>query len=509
MSRDDCELLWSRLSEFLAANLGLCFGPERREDLMRAMACAAREFGFKAPEACAEWLLSAPLTRTQIDILAGQLTVGETYFYRYARNFEVLESDILPELIAARRGGTRSLRLWSAGCCTGEEPYTLAILLTRMIPDWRQWRIAILATDINVRFLEQASAGIFREWSFRDTPPGFKENYFHSKGDGRYEILPYLKELVSFSYLNLAADTYPSLLNNTNAMDVVLCRNVLMYFTPVLAMRVVGQLQRCLLPGGWLMCSPTDSSAVSPIGLQTVSFPGATVYRQVSDDPAAERIAVSPPPIPVPSSPVALSAARRPTVIKPIARSSPKTPIESSLDVHVEALALYQQGHYAEAGDRLQELLASRPDDAKTLELLARVYADQGRLPEAAALSERAIAADKLNAGIYYLHAAILQEQGADDDAVRCLNRALYLDPNFVLAHFSLASMARAQGKMTAAHKCYSQALKSLEPYRPEELVPESDGATAGRMREMISAMIASCGVQHATGRDRLVEARP
>ena len=487
MSPADCEPLWTRLAEFLATHLGLCFGPERREDLRRGMVGAAEEFGFKTPESCAEWLLSAPLNKTQIDTLAGQLTVGETYFFRHARSFEVLETEILPELLAVRRSGLRSLRVWSAGCCTGEEPYSLAILLTRSIPDWRRWQVSILATDINVRFLEQAAAGVFRDWSFRDTPPGFKENYFQHLGGGRYEILPYLKQLVSFSYLNLAADTYPSLLNNTNAMDVILCRNVLMYFTAAQATRVVGQLQRCLIPGGWLLCSPTDNAAASPAGLQAVNFPGATVYRQTAGDPAAVRPTLSSAPISAPAS-----AAASTKVAEQIARLSPEPPAEPPHDAYAEPLALYQQGHYVQASDHLQSILARWPDDSKTLELLARVYADQGRLSEAAVWSERAMAADKLNAGVYYLHAAILQEQGAGDDAVRYLNRALYLDPDFVLAHFSLASLARSQGKMAVAEKHFKQALKLLEYYCPEELVPESDGVTAGRFREMITAMIAS-----------------
>lgn len=226
------EILFSQLSELIAARMGLYFPKARWHDLERGIASAAPEFGLKDVESCIQWLLSSPWTQSQIEILAVHLTVGETYFFREKRGFDLLEEHILPELIGSRRGVQKHLRIWSAGCATGEEPYSIAILLHQVLPDLKDWDITILATDMNPRFLQRASEGVYGEWSFRDTPIWIKERYFKKKESHRFEILPQIQRMVTFSYLNLAEDADPSFLNHPQAIDVIFCRNVLIYFAP-------------------------------------------------------------------------------------------------------------------------------------------------------------------------------------------------------------------------------------------------------------------------------------
>ena len=234
------------------------FPPERRADLQRALAAAAAEFGFADSASCAaEWLLSAPLTRPQLHTLASHLTIGETYFFREPHTFDALAGHILPALIRRRRGRDQRLRLWSAACSfSGEEPYSLAILVRRLLPDWQDWHVKILATDINERFLRKAAAGVYGEWSFRQSPAGFKEQYFTPTADGRFAVAPQFRQCVSFAQLNLAGDSFPSLATDTNAMDVILCRNVLIYFTPAHAHKLVENLRHALMEEAWLAVSP-------------------------------------------------------------------------------------------------------------------------------------------------------------------------------------------------------------------------------------------------------------
>ncbi len=271
----------ARISELVSALMGLHFPEGRYIDLERGIESASIDFGFDNNiEEFIKWLTSDALTKSHIETLASHLTVGETFFFREKRSFEVLEREILPGLIQSKDGGEKRLRIWSAGCSTGEEPYTIAILLNRMIPDLKDWNITILATDINSRVLKKASEGVYTDWSFRDTPPWIKEGYFKKIKEGVYEILPRIRKMVTFEYLNLAEDVYPTLLNNTNAIDLIFCRNVLMYFSTDTAKKSVNGFYKSLVDGGWLLLGPTD--AMKPLSPEfvTVNFDNITLYRK-------------------------------------------------------------------------------------------------------------------------------------------------------------------------------------------------------------------------------------
>ena len=478
--------LLSRLSDFLESQVGLHFPRERWRDLERGIAAASRESGYAEAEAFVRWLLSAPLTRSQIEGLASQLTVGETYFFREKISLDIIEQQILPELLRARAQTEKHLRIWSAGCCSGEEPYSIAMLLDRLIPDLEKWNLTILATDINPRFLRKAAQGVYGEWSFRDTPGWLRERYFDRRQDGRYEIQPRIRRMVSFSYLNLADDAYPSLVNGTNAMDVILCRNVLMYFAQERARKVVDKLHRSLVDGGWLITSPTETSNVQFSAFTAVEFPGAFLYRKMAaggqrtvavrhqapwyEGEAAAAYA----PLPVaPSESGAFSVARS-AFAQEVLREAGGEPAKEAEDADSRA-----------------------HDERDMLRSKARACADEGRLAEAIDWCEKAIAADKLNPAHYYLLASIEQEQGQIEAAERSLGRALYLQPDFALAHFALGNLCLSGGRRREARRHFGNALALLRACPADALLPQADGLSAGRLAEIIAAVQASLSWAH------------
>jgi chemotaxis protein methyltransferase CheR len=492
------DLQLRQLSDFIGAAVGLDFPRERWRDLERGIGAAARELGYEDASACIQWLVSSTATRAQLEVLASHLTVGETYFFREKRSFEVLEEEILPELIHSRRGTERRLRLWSAGCCTGEEPYSLAILLDRLIPDILDWQITILGTDLNPRFLRKARQGIYTQWSFRDTPAWVKERYFAATGDGRYELVPEIRRRVTFSCLNLAEDAYPSLATNTNGVDLVLCRNVLMYFVHAQAERVVEKLHRSLVQDGWLLVSSTETSQALFPPFTPVGFPGVVFYRKKPKAPRTMETALHP----VPAGPSLLPwnprevegqsvGAPAPVVAQPLPLSV-QVPQPAALPPtpFAEAVALQEQGRYTEAEAALLGPFGRGPTDPKGLALMARLCADQGRLVDAQTWCEQAVAGDRLNPGGYYLLTTILQEQDRAEEAVAAVRQALYLDPGFVLAYVALGDLARRQGKSEESRRYWATALALLGKYRPEEVLPESDGMAAGRLAEIIRSSI-------------------
>jgi len=486
----------TRLSEYITRWLGLHFPKKRWRDLERIIVHAAPELGFEETKACIERLVSGSFSKEQEDILASHLTIGETYFFREQKSFEILEKRILPELIASRRGREQRLRIWSAGCSTGEEPYSLAILLSRLIPDLREWHITILATDVNSRSLGKAEQGVYGEWSFRGVPEWIRQRYFTRRADGLFELPHGIRRMVTFAVLNLAEDTFPSLATNTNAMDIVLCRNVLMYFDPQLQQRVIKGFQRSLLDNGWLLVSPCETSSAFSASFETVMFPDAAFYRKGANGEKPHRIVPPAPAQPVPAPP--------PVTSPPVAAKRPRPQIieqtpPPEFAPYEEALALYRQGSYADAAEMLSGPLA-RCEGAtvaaamfeKGAALMAQSLANLGKVASALEWTEKAIAVDKLNAGLYYLRATILQEQGTPSQAIASLKQALYLDHAFVLAHYTLGILTLQQGKPREAGRHFENALTLLGACQGDDPVPGSEGMTAARLSEIITATRAS-----------------
>jgi len=486
----------SRLSEYVTGWLGLHFPKKRWRDLERNIRHAAQELGFEDIDTCIERLVSGQFEKEQEEILAGHLTIGETYFFREQKSLDILENRILPDLIASRRGREQRLRIWSAGCSTGEEPYSLAIMLSRLIPDLREWQITILATDINSRSLGKAVQGVYGDWSFRGVPQWIKQSYFTKTPDGRYELSQTIRRMVTFSVLNLAEDTYPSLATNTNAMDIIFCRNVLMYFESKQQQQVVRSFQRSLLEGGWLVVSPCETSPVFSACFETVMFPGAAFYKR-NEQGGKPHVIATPLPAGVadarlPSPPVPFPATKTPSpatdTLKPAApRAQPAS--------YEEALALYRDGSYKEAADTLSVLLAgseAQPALVKTVALMARAQANRGEISLALEWVEKAIVVDKLNAELYYLRATIFQEQGEIPKAMASLKQAIYLDQTFVMAHFALGTLARQDGKSREAVKHLENAQALLGSCTADDPVPGAEGMTAARLVEIITTTRAS-----------------
>jgi chemotaxis protein methyltransferase CheR len=478
----------ARFTAFVETRIGLQLSSSSSTELERKIAHAAWENGFPSGVEFVEWLTGSPQSREHLETLASHLTIGETYFWRDKETFRVFQERVIPELVARRRGEGKFLRIWSAGCATGEEPYSIAILLKETIADISEWNVTILATDINPEFIKKAARGFYRDWSFRDAPSWLREKYFVAVEDGGFEISPSLRGMVDFRMLNLAEDTYPSLFSNTNAMDLVFCRNVLMYFSPQVMRKVVERLSRSLTGGGWLIVSPTEIPHVQGGPFSVITLSGVHLL-QKEEAPEAQRIA------PLVEEPERISVeqldspAPRPEV--PCLDQSVFPAPTQSLEERLERAAdLYERGLYIEAVEALHGLLRVAPENGDVLALLARSYANLGRLPLAREWCEKAIRADRLSPSCHFLLATILEEQGDPQAAQQALRQALYADPDFVLAHFSLGHLMLRLGRKQEWERHLHNALSLLQEHEQEETIPESDGTTVGRLMGMINGSL-------------------
>jgi Methylase of chemotaxis methyl-accepting proteins len=499
-----------QLSRLITEKMGLNFTENRQLDIWQAVQVLSREQGQEDVESFIQSLITSSLTEQQVQLLSDHLTVGETYFFREMKSLEVFRDYVIPGLIRHRSERKKRLRIWSAGCSTGEEPYTLAMLIDQLIPEAKRWDIRIYGTDINLQALEKARRGVYTKWSFRATPDTLRDRYFEPIGRGTYEVKAQFKDLVEFSYLNLAADDYPSLLNNTYEMDIIFCRNVMIYFTPQMVQQLIQRFHRCLVEGGWLIVAPSETSALLASEFSAVPFDGATLYQKVRQETPVSKVWAPATPI-EPVSSVAPSAAK---LFQPVPSMWSETcqvsPVISSasrckdnLQRYKDALGAYQNGQYDEAIVMLQKIFTEngfREDkwetDGNVLPLMARILVNQGHIEEAVKWCEKAIAADKLNPKPCFLLAMILLEQGQDKAAVQALKRSLYLSPDFIAAYYLMGTIAVKENRLTDANRYFQQAVLLLAKIPKENPLPELDGMTAGRLSETIQTMLMEGGIK-------------
>lgn len=509
--------LLSCFSEFIAGKFGLHYPEKRRRDLVRHALSLAADFGFPDGEACVRWIVSTRLTDGELDAIACRLTIGETYFFRERKSFDALETHILRPLVDSRRGKERRLRIWSAGCATGEEAYSIAILLHRTLPDLSEWNISILATDINPVFLRKATGGEYGEWSFRGVPRWLKEKYFTVNGNGRYVLADSIRKMVTFDRLNLADDPYPSLLNHTNAMDIIFCRNVLMYFSPDRMKKTVGGFRNSLLDGGWLVVSPCEVCHGLFPGFKPVTLDDAVFYRKElhtqlwaktipgvaegNKTPSENRVGYKSGIFGrVDSGGISGSGARKGVTTSAAQPAQVGSSVDGGNgevagampDFREKAPAVYRQGDNAASGIRVASVANRQPGSAppsngETAILHARVLANQGEFAKALEWLEKAVSFDKLNPEPYYLKASIFQEQGFDDAAAVSLKKAIYVDHGYVLAHYALAGLDLRRGRRREAVRHLENAASLLRDYGDDDLLPGADGLSARRLAEIIA----------------------
>ena len=506
MGELNTDKLSQELRSYLHQNLGLNYNERQNKELSRKMDQASYSFGFSQTEQFVNWILNKQLTNDELFKLAGHLTIGETYFMREKKGYDFLEQIYLPGLIQKRITSNKKLRVWCAGCATGEEAYSLAIVLQQTIPKISEWDVSILATDINPVFLEKAKKGIYTKWSFRNNTEKFIENYFIKSGKNEFQIIPEIKRMVKFASLNLAGDDYPSKSNNTNDFDIIFCRNVLIYFSNEGMRAVSERLYHSLTEGGVLVVSPVEMSNLICPKFNSIFYSGFTIYHKGNAESKtnglnelqsipnqqlkkAELISqkkVESKPLKIP---VKIDVPKPP---KPISVRSVEHTVEktNSLFYFENIKSLYTQGAFEETEILLANYLnKSENYDIDAITMMAKTKANLGKLQEAEFWCTKGLTLNKLDSNLHYLMATVMQETGNDENAITALKMALYLEPNFVLAHFLLGTLLSKRGDSATGIKAYKNALSSLSKYAFDDILPESDGITAGRFTAIINSI--------------------
>ncbi len=489
--------------------VGLDFCGRKWDMLQRGVNELAAELGRGAPETLLAELLRAVPGDGIFDRLVTRLTIGETYFLRDKPVFAALREYILPELGRAARK-ERKLNIWCMGASSGEEPYSIAMLIDERPDLFAGWRIAIAGCDINPEVLVKARAGIYSEWSLRATPDNVRRRYFRALGRGLYQFDERLRRMVNFYHLNLAENNFVVPGCEGRPADLICCRNVLIYFSPEVQARVLERLSRQLRRGGWLLVAPSEVSVVSEPELELVHFPRAIAFRRRT----TFRVACSRQHSQTRSRYCSASfgtrrsAAGRPPVQRPhlvaVVRSGELRPggrpelsevcsegAGEGLGQHLEEL-LEQHDYHGVlellAGYEAQTLTAL-PDYARVTACRARALASLGKLEAARVAAAQALEVDRVDPYCYYLAATIAGELGNYIEAAAFSRRALFLDPGFIMAHFSRAMFLKRLGH-SGSRRHLQRVLKLLGEMDDDCRIRYGEGLVAGRLREIVLSLL-------------------
>lgn len=455
---------------------GIHFPPNRAKDAEAAILGAMARAGVTR---LADFLEQIEAGGAAWDDLLDALTVRETYFFRDREQLDALWELALPTF-EARRGQGRGARVWSAGCASGEEPYTLAILLDQagILPEAQ-----LYATDISLAALSRAREGLYRRWSFRAMDAALVEAYFKPEG-GAFRLLGSIRERVQFRQLNLAIDPYPSPGDDLVRMDLILCKNVLIYLDADTIARVARGLFETLAEGGWLAAGLSDPLLSGFAPFEAVMTGAGIVYRRPLAGDAARakpasfiahsiREAVTPAALP--------EAQSLPPISEPIEQG--EAPKAAGSDEAPAVLVREEEQDEAAA-------------EAAAIRLLANA--------RGAAAAERAAAAAvaryPLSAELRVLLTTLLLELGRHHEAAREARAAVYIDRTLAVAHFLGATAARLLGDERAARRAYRNALALCQGAPPAEAVPLADGESAGRMAAAAAAELARLGGAEGRG---------
>jgi chemotaxis protein methyltransferase CheR len=390
-----------------------------------------------------------------LDNLVSDLTVGETYFFREPAQFQRIRREVLPE-IRGQHGPEHVVRAWSAGCASGEEAFTLAIVFGQ---EGLGRQFHVLATDISHKVLAAARRGTYGNWSLRGESRTEALPYLARTGDS-YKVSDAIRKRVSFATLNLALDVYPSFINGAWGMDLILCRNVLIYFDRDTVQNVARRLFQSLSEGGWLITASVDPPLWDFAPFEVVATAEGVIYRRPRADTGVRGQE---------------SGVRNQESGGSQNRES-EASFESTPEVQPRALSPRAD---VQAGDASGLRLDARRD--------LRVLANSD---PAQALAEcgKMLAAAPFSTELHFLHSVLLLDRGEEEQAIRAMRRVIYLDRSLAVAHFTLASMLRQCGDLAGARRSLRNARDLCAGLPADAVLPLGEGERAGRLAELAGA---------------------
>lgn len=481
------------IKKFLLEHSGLHFSQHNHRILERGLMRRIQALRTESLPAYFKYLTATPDNYDEVNKLIGMLTVGETSFFRYRSHREALIRYVVPKLLEAN-GSQRKLRIWSAGCSTGEEPYSLAILLLEKFPELMSWDVQILATDINKRSLRLAREGIYGERSLRMVEGSLLERYFEKTGS-HYLLASHVRRMVRFDYLNLQADPFPGLGEDSAGIDLLSCRNVLIYFELETIRQIIAKFSQVMSPHGYLFLGHAETMQNVSDRFRRIHQNNAFFY-QLKDLAAPVRAvaaagkanaSLSRKPDPVATPRAKNKAAVADAQAAKIRRAEKAKAAQRDPEaLYRDASAAFDREKFAESAALYDQLLEEQPDHPKGLVGKGLLLANQGQYGDARVCCARAIKGDDLLPEAYLLRGLILDMEGSLERALVEYQKVLWLDPAFVMAHYLSAKAHERLADEEKKQRSLRNTMRVLEQAEDQSVIPFSGGLSRGVFLDVI-----------------------
>ncbi|NJN16934.1 MAG: tetratricopeptide repeat protein [Oscillochloris sp.] len=459
------------LRDRLARYCGVYLDDSRRNVLQAALSCRSAALGINPEDYLQQLDLS--LNRAELQRLAELILNHETLFFRNRPHFEALRRVVLPELHQQLPPGA-PIRMWSAGCSSGEEPYSLAITALEALGDPLPRPVQVYATDLSAAALERARAGVYRGRTLSNLSALQRARFFQAQGDGLAVTQP-MRDLVRYEQRNLI-DPFPA---EMHGIHIVFCQNVTIYFQLDTCRDLMARIYGMMPEGGSLFLGFSETLWNIFDRFRWREVAGSFVYTKETqrpavvepDKPARTQIALRTKPAPRPHTPATLRFAEAEIVAQG----------RSLVDAGNAEAALTLFAGAPLAGRYAPQILA----------LTARAHADRGDLDLAVAEARRALEMNPLTTDAYVLIGLIYARQGQPLEAIKCLERARYLDSQAPLISYHLAECNREAGRREAALREYRNTLRALDDHPPDQLL---DGVAVAWLRETCRHYVTQLG---------------
>ncbi|MBF0387241.1 MAG: tetratricopeptide repeat protein [Candidatus Omnitrophica bacterium] len=502
-----------RFQEFFVNETGLYFDNSKDQSLISALSERLTKKGHSSYKEYYNYLKYHPESRFELREILTLLTTGETYFFRNIAQFEVLMQDVLPEIIKRKKPtADRSIRVWSAGCSRGDEAYSIMIAIMEILPDYRDWNISILGTDINRDVLAVAREAVYTPKDLGELPAEFVERYFHRKR-ADYILNSDVKPPVRFVYHNLCKDQFSQ--DGMCGIDIVFCRNVTIYFNPDTTRALMGRFYNALADGGYMFLGHSETLWQINHQFRTIEYPHTFIYKKdlgaVVPEPSPAQVS-----LPVfsfdekifgSSGLSSFRPAGAPGTADNFSPSGAAVPsveevffMDSQTEAYVnEAGDNYRGRKYAEAFVCLEKALARNAGHPRANLLKAVILADQAKYDEAIAVLSALVQKDNLNEEATFLLALLYAKAGLAVKAEAMFRRIIFLAADEPLAYFHLGNILAARQLPPRAALEFRNAIRLLEKRPANEPVKFGDDLSSGALlqackRNLLSLSLKSHG---------------